>query len=204
MNEKVVNPNDFKVVAFHNLTEFDFTSDMGCMYDGRAINGGSGAPGVQAGETVILPYHVGHQLAVNLAKRVLNTSLPATVDPKGIPTGVPIWSLERLELEKHKFLKELYSEGKPAAQSETDKLMAKVEEYKAMVEKLLAGSKVESITPEQESVVQAMSAPQTAVSESVFSPKVYTDKQEVLAELEKRVIKHDKRKSKDELEKLLV
>src|SRR3989338_6068255 len=36
------------------------------------------------------------------------------------------------------------------------------------------------------------------------SPAVYSDKADVIAELEKRAIPHDKRKSKDELEKLLV
>jgi len=199
-NAPVSNPNDFKVVAFHNLTEFGFTPEMGCMYDGRPINGKTGAPGIDAGETVILPYHIGHQLALNLAKRVLNTSPAATVDKAGIPTGVPVWSKDRLEQEKSKFLKDLYVEEKPAAQNETDKLMAKVDEYKAMVEKLLATKSDEVATPQEKSLIEAMSEPQTSNVEG----QVFADKQEVLAELEKRGIKHDKRKNKAELEKLLV
>src|SRR6185369_11789782 len=137
-NAVVSNPNDYKVVSFHNSTEFGFTPEMGCMYDGRAVNGAKGSPGIDAGETVVLPYHIGHQLATNLAKRVLNTSPAATVDQKGVPTGVPIWSAERLEQEKNKFLTDLYTEEKPVAESQTDLLMAKVEEYRKMTEELLA------------------------------------------------------------------
>lgn len=185
---KVSNANDFKVVSFHNSTSFDFTPEMGCMYDGRAINGVSGNPGISTGETIILPYHIGHQLAVNLAKRLLNTTPSATVDATGIPTGVPIWSKERLELEKVKFLKDLYTEAKPIAQTETDKLMAKVEEYRKLVEEKLGGLETPKVDT-TEKVVEA--------------PKGFLDKQEVITELEKRAIVHDKRKGKAELEKLL-
>ena len=87
MNEKVTNPNDFKVVSFHNLTDFGFTPDMACMYDGRPIHGPKGGPGISAGETVTVPYHVGKQLSINLAKVALTKTAPA-VDPAGVPTGV--------------------------------------------------------------------------------------------------------------------
>ena len=187
--EKVSNPNDFKVVSFHNSTSFGFTPEMGCMYDGRPINGKNGSPGIDPGETVILPYYVGQQLAINLAKRVLNTSQAATVDAVGVPTGVPIWSKERLEQEKNKFLTELYTEDKPVMQSETDKLMAKVEEYKSMVEKLLPKAEVETVVEKP--------------TEVKTETKVYQDKQEVIAELEKRGIKFDRRQSKENLVKLL-
>src|SRR4051812_21752532 len=93
--QEVSNPNDLKVVSFHNATAFDFTSDLGCMFDGRPVNGKSGAPGIQAGETIVLPYHVGQRLAVNLAKRVLNPS-PASVSDTGVPTGTPIWNPDTL------------------------------------------------------------------------------------------------------------
>jgi len=190
MNTPVQNPNDFKVVSFHNPTTYAFTPEMGCMYDSKPIHGKDGIPGIAPGETLILPYHVGQQLAKNLAKRILNTSPAATVDPSGIPTGVPIWSEARLEEEKSKLIKELYTEEKPVQQSETDKLMAKVDEYKAMVEKLMSG---ETSTKEEE-IIQA----------EVSGKTVYVDKQEVIQELEKREIKHDKRQSKESLEKLLV
>lgn len=198
-NPKVSNPNDFKVVSFHNSTEFGFTPEMGCMYDGRPINGAKGSPGIDAGETIILPYHIGHQLAKNLAKRVLNTSPAATVDATGIPTGVAVWSEAKLEELKTSYLKELYTEDKPAAQSQTDVLMAKVEEYKKMTEALL-----NKFEPKAEVIAEQPTVAPTLSTDAVKTqPLVFQDKQEVIAELEKRNILHDKRKNKAELEKLL-
>jgi hypothetical protein len=194
-NAQVSNPNDFKVVSFHNSELFGFTSEMGCMYDGRPINGKSGM-GIEAGETLILPYHVGHLLSRNLAKRVLNTSEAATVDQKGVPTGVPIWSQQRLDELANSFIKELYAEEKPAGMSETDKLMAKVEEYRKLVEEKLG-----SLTPKVE--VKSTEGAQTVVMPPLNNVLNFQDKQEVITELEKRGIKHDKRSKKVDLEKLL-
>jgi len=198
-NAKVSNPKDYSVVSFHNATEFGFTPEMGCMYDGRPINGAKGSPGIDAGESIILPYHIGNQLAVNLAKRVLNTSPAATVDAQGIPTGVPIWSKERLEEEKKKFLTELYSEAKPTGMSDTDRLMAKVEEYKKLVEEKLGGLPQGVVT--QKDVIATVE--DKIKPQDTLGHKVFLDKQEVIAELEKRGIKHDKRSNKATLEQLL-
>ena len=200
-NAPVSNPNDYKVVSFHNSTDFGFTPELGCMYDGRPINGKNGSPGIDAGETMVLPYHVAHQLATNLAKIAITKSAPS-VDPAGIPTGVPLWDTEKLTKLKMSYLTDLYTEDKPTEQSATDKLMAKVEEYRLLVEKLVPGGTtpvVEQPKAEGESVP-------TTVEPTVPSntnKAVYQDKAEVLTELEVRGIKHDKRKSKDELEKLL-
>lgn len=187
MNPQASNPNDFKVVSFHNNTDFGFTPDMGCMYDGRPINGKTGAPGIAAGETMTLPYHIGHQLALNLAKVALVRSAPST-DPAGIPTGVPLWDTTRLDALKNSYLKELYAEQKPTAMSQTDILMAKVEEYKRMVDDFVSAKEDEGepIAPES------------------TGPADFQDKQDVISELDRRGIKHDKRKGKAELEKLLV
>lgn len=189
-NAPVSNPKDDIVVSFHNNTEFGFTPDMGCMYDGRPINGATGAPGIDAGEKKMLPYHIGWRLARNLAKRVFNTSPAATVDPQGIPTGVAVWNPDKLEELAKTFIHEEYSDAKPVAQSETDKLMAKVAELEKFVnEKLNTKAEV----TEQPKVVE----------EALSQPKVYLDKQEVIAELDKRGIKYDKRQNKDNLQKLL-
>lgn len=183
-NVSVSNPNDLKVVSFHNNTDFGFTPEMGCMFDGRPVNGVTGKSGIEAGESITLPYHVAHRLATNLAKVVLVKNAPS--DPTGIPTGVPLWGVERLEELKNSYLTELYSESKPTALSETDRLMAKVEELKKFVEDNVP-SKVDVTEP----------------SDTTSAPKVFQDKQEVILELEKRAIPHDKRKNKQELEKLL-
>lgn len=200
-NAPVSNPNDYKVVSFHNSTDFGFTPELGCMYDGRAINGKNGSPGIDAGETMVLPYHVAHQLALNLAKIAITKSAPS-VDPAGIPTGVPLWDTEKLTKLKMSYLTDLYTEDKPTEQSATDKLMAKVEEYRLLVEKLVPGATTQAV---EQPIASSESAPTTVESTvpSNTNKAVYQDKAEVLTELEVRGIKHDKRKSKDELEKLL-
>lgn len=202
MNNPVVsNPNDFKVVSFHNSEEFGFTPDLGCMYDGRPINGKNGSPGIDAGETVVLPYHVGHLLATNLAKRVLNTSPAANVDAAGIPTGVPIWSPVKLKELSDSYIKELYTEERATAPTETEMLMAKVEEYRKLVEEKLGP--LPSNTP-QEIVEAAVKAePTEKVAPAETKVLTFQDKQEVIAELEKRGIKFDRRANKVTLEKLL-
>lgn len=201
MNNPVVsNPKDFLVVSFHNSEDFNFTPEMGCMYDGRAINGQrsllgeTGVQGIAAGETMILPYHIAHQLAKNLAKRVFNTSKPAEVDAQGIPTGVAVWNENLLDEKKNTYLKDQYAEAKPAAQSETDKLMAKVEEYRKMTEELLARN-----LPKEE-------VTETATEKVVATetPTVFQDKKDVIDELTKRGVKFDARQNKANLEKLLV
>lgn len=198
MNPQVSNPNDHKVVSFHNSTDFGFTPAMGCMYDGRAINGKTGAPGIDAGETVVLPYHIAHRLATNLAKVALIRGVADTkpqVDAHGQPIVASLWDDVRLEQVKNSYLADLYTEDKPIAQSETDKLMEKVEEYKKMVDKLL----ISNVKPGEQAPVTAVGSEPVLPSEQI----AFQDKKEVIAELEKRGVPHDKRKSKAELEKLL-
>ena len=184
MNPQVSNPNDFKVVDFTNKTDFDFTPEMGCMFDSRPIFGISGISGIKVGESIKLPYHIGHRLATNLAKAVMTRKAPAT-DPAGIPTGVPLWDAVKLEALKNSFIADLYSEAKPIAETEVDRLINKVAELNKLVE---------------ENIVRKVDeAP--AVVES--TPGVYKDKAEVIAELTKRSISFDARQSKANLEKLL-
>lgn len=190
MNQPLVNPNDFKVVTFHNSESFGFLPEMGCMYDGRPINGKNGSPGIDAGETITLPYHIGQRLAVNLAKIAMLRMAPE-VDKAGIPTGVPLWDTAKLEIMKNSYVTELYTEAKPIAMSETDKLMAKVEEYKKMVDTLMT---------KNEPKIEDRSGEMTANSSD---QKSYLDKSEVIAELTKRGIKFDARQNKSNLEKLL-
>ncbi len=179
-NPTVSNPNDFKVVSFHNKEAFGFTPEMGCMYNGQGINGITGAPGVNAGESLTVPYHIGQQLAINLAKVALTRSAPA-IDPAGIPTGVPLWDTVKLNNLKNSYLTELYTEARPMQITDADKMMAKLEEYKKMTEALT--SKVD------------------AIAQSKIETPVTT--QTVIAELTKRGIKFDARQNKENLTKLL-
>lgn len=197
-NDTVSNPNDYKVVTFHNSTDFGFTPDMGCMYDGRVINGRQGGPGINAGESMTLPYHIGHRLAVNLAKIVMIRGDKPTLDAQGHPMIKAIWNDVELERLKNSFITELYSEDKPATMSETDILMAKVEEMKKTMDILMAKSE----TPKEETPV-VNSGTVTSTEPVQTEQKAYQDKQEVIAELTKRNIKFDARQNKANLEKLL-
>ena len=181
-NPIIVNPNDFKVVEFFNHTDLDFTPELGAMYDGRPLF-------VGAGEKRQYPYHIGHRLAMNLAKAVLIKGAPVH-DPKdNNPVGKPLWSDEGIDKIARSFITELYSEDKPIMLSETDRLMAKVAELEKMMKEKLGTPNVPT------SEIKPLQATQ--------AKKGYADKAEVIQELEAKGIKFDRRSSKDNLIKLL-
>ena len=137
VNPIVSNPNDYKVVTFKNATDLEFTPALGAMYDGRPIFGTTGTS-IKPGESIVLPFHVGNLIAKNLAKAVMNGQ--AVEDKAGVPTGVSLWDEDSLLRMQQSFLTEMYSEEKAAPMSDIDRMMAKVEEYKAMVDKVLPES----------------------------------------------------------------
>jgi len=124
-NEKKVDPNDFKVVEFRNSTDFDFTPELGAMYDGRPLF-------VGAGESRQFPYHIGNRLANNLAKAIMVKGAPPHDPNEKNPTGSSLWDETKLTNLKNSFITELYTEEKPIAQSQTDILMAKVISVEAL------------------------------------------------------------------------
>lgn len=186
-NERKVDPNDFKVVELHNSTDFDFTPELGAMFDGRPLFVGKG-------ENRQYPYHVGHRLAENLAKAVMVKGAPAHDPTVANPTGSALWDEPKLESLKNSFLTELYTEEKPIAMSETDKLMQRVAELENLFKK------DKSTNDEAPAVDLVPSNPEAPAEKTAH---VYQDKQEVIAELEARGITHDKRATKDKLEELL-
>lgn len=203
-NEGIKNdPKDTQVVSFRNGADFGFTPEMGCMFDGRPIHGNQGGPGINIGESMILPYHVAHRLATNLAKIVKVRRAPVQdMSAAGLAVvAKPLWSDEDLEVLKNSFLTEMYVENKPVMVSETDRLMAKVEEYRLMVEQLLPKQTEAPVEAPKTPEVDPPGAP--LAPEAPKTPQVFADKQDVIAELEKRGIKHDKRSNKATLEKLL-
>lgn len=198
MNTPISNPNDFKVVEFQNGTDFDFTPEMGCMYDSNPIFGISGEQCIKAGERVTLPYRVGHQLAVNLAKQSLVRNAPPH-DPKDInPVGKPLWSDESLESITNSFLTELYTNEKPAVMSETDKLMAEVASLKKLMQDNLPVAN-QPTQPKADNDHVAEGASQFPALDGL----TYKDKAEVIAALTKRGIPFNARDSKAKLEQLL-
>ena len=192
MNDNPTNPNDFKVVSFHNGESFRFTPEMGCMFNGTPINGNKGGPGIDSGETMILPYHIAQQLALNLAKHTMNASATTTpqLDANGSPIVKAIWNDVALENMKNSYLKELYAEERPVKMSETDILLAKLEEYRKLTEEKFAA-------------LEGGSVKQEVANVGGDGKITYKDKAEIIAELEKRGIVHDKRSKKEDLEALL-
>jgi predicted dienelactone hydrolase len=173
------NEFDFKVVKFKNISDFDFTPVLGAMFNSRPIFGKTKAGCIEIGEELNFPYHIGRRLAINLAKQMLVKKIPEPVygtgDPAQHNSKLAFGDEDINKLVAQIFVGE-YQEEKPIKESETDVLMRKFEELNRQVEAL----KAEKVTPEG-----------------------FKDKQEVIAELEKKGIVHDKRKNKAELEKLL-
>ena len=162
------------------------------MFNGTPINGNKGGPGIDAGETMILPYHIAQQLALNLAKHTMNASATTTpqLDANGSPIVKAIWNDVALENMKNSYLKELYAEERPVKMSETDILLAKLEEYRKLTEEKFAA-------------LEGGSVKQEVANVGGDGKITYKDKAEIIAELEKRGIVHDKRSKKEDLEALL-
>lgn len=190
-----VNPKVNQVVTFHNKEVFGFTPEMGCMFDGKAIIGENGLPGIEAGETIILQYPIGLQLATNLAKVAMTRLAPST-DPSGTPTGIPLWDTVKLERMRDSYLTDLYMGEKPKVVSEADAMMAKIDEMNKFMRENVVLKTDEAPKVETPEVTPEVETP-------VVASKTYLDKAEVIAELTKRGITHDKRSNKANLEKLL-
>lgn len=170
---------DFKVVTFKNISDFDFTPALGAMFNSRPIFGKAKEGCIAVGEELNFPYHIGRRLAINLAKAMLVKEIPEPVYGTGDPAqhnSKLAFGSEQINAIVAKIFVSEYQEEKPIKESETDILMRKFDELNRRVEEL-NGQKV--------------------------SPDGFKDKQEVIAELEKRNVVHDKRKNKAELEKLL-
>lgn len=202
--------NDYKVVSFHNSESFDFTHEMGCMYDGRPITGSEGVLGIRAGETKMLPYHVAMQLAKNLAKQALISRANAQPEKDALGNPMPlkaIWDDVALYNLQRSYITEMYSEDKPAAQSQTDILFERIAKLESLVKSQEDKPAEQPKAPEapaapaDDTLVAPPDSAAAKLPEEVVS--AYKDKQEVLAELEKRGIPHNKRDSQAKLEELL-
>lgn len=168
--------NDYKVVTLKNISDFEFTPVLGAMFDGRPIFGKNGKS-IEVGEEILTPYHVGKRLATNLAKAMLLKGHDVQEYGKGDPSvSLALFNDENVENLAQSMFVNQYQEEKPIAETEVDILMRKFEELNKTIETLTA-EKVDS--------------------------SGYKDKQEVIDELDKRGIQHDKRQSKASLEELL-
>jgi len=204
--------NDYKVVSFRNAESFDFTHEMGCMYDGRPVTGSEGVLGLRVGETKMLPFHVGFLIARNLAKQALmrKSGDRKQLDAHGHPIVAAIWDDAALENLARSYITEMYSEDRAAPKSETDVLFDRIQALEELINKQSGNKEAAEVVPgaPQASVVASSTA--EAVTTTPEAPKApgevvssFQDKAQVLAELVKRNIPHNKRESQVELEKLL-
>lgn len=168
-----MNENDTKIVRITNITSFDFTPEMGAMYDGRQFP-------LRAGESKLYPFTLGDHFATHLARQILLRKAPIRdakeLDGKG--SDRPLWDETVIIELKKKIMTEVYEEVKAPLQSPTDVMVAKVED-------------LNRVAAEVPDVAQVPT-------------NGYQDKAEVITELTKRGIKFDARKSKADLEMLLV
>lgn len=197
-NPIIRDPHSAEILEFYNSTDFNFTPELGAMFDGVGYQ-------VDSGMKRQFPYHIAMRLAENLAKAVLIKGAPLH-DPNAInPTGKPLWGDEGIKKLRDGFITTLYAESAPIQQTEMQRLHAKVEELDRLMKQNQKGVPVDTLKGDVKSIAELVSdIPVTESVNAVETPRVYVDKVEVIAELEKRGIKFDRRQNKDNLIKLLV
>lgn len=180
------NENDLKVVRIKNISDFDFTGELGARYGGRDFF-------IPAGKSLLMPLTVGDHLATHLARQIMLRRAPGRtpeeMDGKG--SVLPLWNEQAVEDLKKQIIEEVYEEERKPVQSEADRIHAKVAELnksEAEVEKENGGN---------------VSAAGIVPTDEPSAPIVYQDKAEVIAALKAKGVTFDARAGKDKLEALL-
>jgi len=181
-----MNESDYKIVRITNISDFDFTGELGARFGGRDFF-------VASGESLLVPLTVGDHLATHLARQILIRKAPvrdvSQTDGKG--SDRPLWDDAVIEELKKKIMVEVFEEEKQTPLSEADRMAQKVEELNKVIE------------PEetQGGNIDASGLVPTGDSNSAI---VYRDKAQIIEELQKKEITFDARASKVNLEALLV
>lgn len=94
-----------KVVRVTNISNFDFTPEMGAMYDGRPFP-------LRAGESNLYPYVIGEHIARHLARQIKLKDAPvrdaSELDGRG--NDQPLWSLADENALKAAIMSDSYTE----------------------------------------------------------------------------------------------
>ena len=182
-----MNDSDYKIVRITNISDFDFTGDLGARYDGRDFV-------VPAGGSLLVPLTVGNHLAMHLARQILIRKSPIRdgkeTDGKG--SSQPLWDDSVIDELKLKIIAEVYEEEKAVPQSEGERMAARVEELNKDIRPL-----------EDEESGGNADASAIVPAEVSDSAPVYQDKSEVIAALKAKEVTFDARASKTKLEELL-
>ena len=181
-----MNESDYKIVRVTNISDFDFTGELGARYGGRDFF-------IPAGGSLLTPLTVGNHLATHLARQILLRKAPTRdegeLDGKG--KDRPLWDDAVISDLKSRILVEVYEEEKKSPQTEAEVLAAKVAELNKVV------------APESEEGGNADASGIVPAEDSNDSTIVYKDKAQVIEELKKKNVSFDARASKTKLEELL-
>jgi len=177
--------SDYKIVRITNISNFDFTGELGARYGGRDFF-------IPAGGSLLTPLTVGNHLATHLARQILIKKAPTRdanqVDGKG--SDRPLWDDAIIGDLKSKIMAEVYEEEKKTPLTEVERMAAKVDELNRVV-------------PPEEVGGNADASGLVPVEESTNSALVYKDKAQIIDELKKKGVSFDARASKTKLEELL-
>jgi hypothetical protein len=165
--------DELKICTIKNIADFDFTPELGAQFGGRPFF-------VKAGETLIAPEPAAYRLAVNLAKAMLVKQSPLpTIGNGDDRSSLGTWSEEDVEKLIASIMVSSAQEEKAPVLTESDRIAAKIDElnkWKESMEEKISNNEIQTTT---------------------------SDKADVIAELEKKNIKFDRRQTKASLEKLL-
>ena len=178
-----MNESDYKIVRITNISDFDFTGELGARFGGRDFF-------VPAGGSLLVPLSVGDHLAMHLARQMLIRKAPTRdanqLDGKG--SDRPLWDDAVISELKSKIMAEVYEEEKKNPLSEADRMAAKVAELNRVVPPEVGGNADASgVVPVEDS----------------NSALAYKDKAQIIQELKTKGVSFDARASKTKLEELL-
>lgn len=181
-----MNESDYKIVRITNISDFDFTGELGARFGGRDFF-------VPAGGSILTPLTVGDHLATHLARQILIRKAPirdaGQIDGKG--SDRPLWDDAVIAELKSKIMVEIYEEEKKAPMTEGERMAKKVEELNKVV------------APVEEKGGNVDASTIVPVDDSTGSTIAYKDKAQIIDELRKKGVSFDARASKDKLEELL-
>lgn len=179
-----MNESDYKIVRITNISDFDFTGELGARYGGRDFF-------VPAGGSLLTPLSVGDHLATHLARQILIRKAPTRdagqIDGRG--SDRPLWDDAIISELKARIMTDVYEEERKNPQTEAERLAAKVEELNRVV------------TPEDKGGNADASG--IIPVEDTVSALAYKDKAQIISELKAKGVSFDARASKQKLEELL-
>lgn len=123
MNPTTIRSDANKIVRVTNISNFDFTAEMGAMFGGVPYF-------VPAGKSLLMPMPVGKHLATHLARQIVLQGAPIRdekeIDGKG--SDRKLWDTESLAKIEAQIVSEVYEEDVPAPQTEAQIMARKIED----------------------------------------------------------------------------